>query len=107
MVFFLGASCTSDQTSTNANGNLNAPVEIMAASFNLDQISQHNTTSDCWMAIEDKVYNVTNYVSSHPGDEAILDGCGQDATSIFKEKDHSQQANELLADYYIGNLKKQ
>ncbi|MBU0731705.1 cytochrome b5 domain-containing protein [Patescibacteria group bacterium] len=97
---FLGASCSSDQSKSNNN----ALDAITGSSFTLKVINQHNTPENCWIAINNKVYDVTNFIESHPGGDSILQGCGQVATDLFEEKDHSQRANELLADYYIGDL---
>jgi cytochrome b involved in lipid metabolism len=73
--------------------------------FTLTDISSHNSESDCWMAIDGKVYNVTEYVSMH--NPAIVDGCGIDATSLFGSvgKHSSPQIQALLGQYFIGVLK--
>lgn len=62
------------------------------------------------MAIEGKVYDVTSYVSRHPGGKAILNGCGKDATVLFNERPtnqkgpHPAQAKQQLAPMQIGIL---
>ncbi len=76
----------------------------------LDEISKHDSASDCWLVISSKVYDVTNFVGVHPGSpQTMLPYCGkQDATNAFATQDrgssHSQQANSMLAAYYIGDL---
>jgi cytochrome b involved in lipid metabolism len=78
--------------------------------LDLAEISKHNTLSDCWMIIDQKVYDITSYSSSHPGGTGEIDlGCGKDATSLYDTKGgkgntHSSYANSLLVDYYIGDL---
>lgn len=78
--------------------------------FTLEDIKSHNNKDDCWMAIEDKVYNVSEFTVQHPGGDAILDGCGTDATELFETRpmgsgtEHSSSAHALLGDYYIGAL---
>lgn len=82
--------------------------------YSLDEISQHNTEDDCWFAIEDKVYNVTEYISRglHPGEDAILEGCGLDATKLFNTRPmgsgtpHSDKARSFLPKFEIGTLQK-
>ncbi len=73
------------------------------------EISKHNNAGDCWLLIGGKVYNVTEFIPMHPGGEStIIPYCGQDATVAFDTKGgrgaHSQNAQNLLASYYIGNL---
>lgn len=69
----------------------------------LSEISKHNTAEDCWLAINGKVYNVTNFLDQHPGgDEVILECAGTDCTQPFDEIGHSDQAIEMLDDMYVG-----
>lgn len=75
--------------------------------YTMQDIKQHATTDDCWMAIDGKVYDVTSYISDqqHPGGKAILEGCGRDASEIFHTSPpHSREAESLLPDYVIGTL---
>ena len=77
--------------------------------LNLTEISKHNSGSDCWLLINNKVYDVTSSISSHPGGAGpILTYCGKEATNAFNTKDvgrpHSSNANAMLAQYYIGDL---
>lgn len=81
-----------------------------ANDYSLEDILSHNTEDDCWMVINDKVYDVTTYISMHPGGKAILNGCGKDATDLFEnrptnlKKPHPDNAREKLKNYYIGNI---
>ncbi|KAB2067266.1 hypothetical protein ES319_A09G215300v1 [Gossypium barbadense] len=52
--------------------------------FTLAQVSEHNTPKDCWLIINDKVYDVTKYLKDHPGgDEVLLSATGTNLGSIF------------------------
>lgn len=75
------------------------------------EIAKHNTVSNCWLIISDKVYDVSGYLQIHPGgSSAITPYCGKDGTQAFatkdlkSTKDHSSLAHNLLKDYFIGNL---
>lgn len=77
----------------------------------LSEIEQHATADSCWMAIKGKVYDVTPFVKSgfHPGKDAILMGCGKDATEMFANRpngsgSHSEKAYSNLPRYEIGEL---
>jgi cytochrome b involved in lipid metabolism len=58
------------------------------------------------MAIRGKVYDVTKFISKHPGGNQILNGCGKDATSYFEGvKGHLKQTTlNILPGYYKGEL---
>jgi cytochrome b involved in lipid metabolism len=79
-------------------------------SFSIQDIESHDQESDCWLVIEGKVYEVTSWIPTHPGGKAILEGCGTDATELFKTRpmgsgtEHSSRAKGLLDSYYIGDL---
>lgn len=81
--------------------------------YTLSQVAEHATKESCWLAIEGKVYDVTSYVGSgfHPGKEAILAGCGKDATELFNNRpngsgSHSEKARGFLPKFLIGEIKK-
>ncbi len=71
------------------------------------EVAKHNTKNDCWMIVNDRVYDVTKYINTHPGGPAILAGCGKNATEMFfKQSDgtaHSEKAQSMLEKYYIGD----
>ena len=90
--------------------------------FTIDQVKQHATSSDCWVIVNGKVYDVTQFIFDHPGfhsfpivenliriggEALILDHSGTDITSLMKndmEHIHSDTAYEMLKDYCIGNV---
>jgi cytochrome b involved in lipid metabolism len=37
--------------------------------YTLEDLKQHTTESDCWLAIHGKVYNVTDFLDEHPGEK--------------------------------------
>ena len=73
--------------------------------YTLTQVAEHTTASNCWMAIDGSVYDVSSYTSRHPGGlGTIMQGCGRDATSIYNgERKHMGQ-DAILALYKIGTL---
>lgn len=79
--------------------------------YSMAELSTHNNKEDCWLLLDGKIYDVTPYVKSgfHPGKEAILMGCGKDATEIFNNRpngsgSHSERARNMLSKYYKGEL---
>lgn len=76
---------------------------IAKTGFTASEVAEHGTANDCWLIIDRKVYEVTEFIPSHPGGKAILKGCGKDATQMFAE--HPESAKTLKEKYYIGELK--
>ncbi|MCR4329708.1 MAG: cytochrome b5 domain-containing protein [Candidatus Roizmanbacteria bacterium] len=82
--------------------------------FTIAEVKKHSTTEDCYLAIEGKIYDVTKFIESnkHPGGEAIVQGCGTDATKLFNTRPmgsgtpHSDKARDFLPSFYIGDLAK-
>jgi|GEM_PF-2798592 len=78
----------------------------LAADYNLAQVTAHNTASDCWTIVGSNVYNLTSYITSHPGGAAAITTiCGVSGTTAFTTQ-HGSQANaqSALATLLIGNL---
>lgn len=74
----------------------------------LDEIKKHDSKESCWMAIEGKVYDVTEYIDKHPGGEHILKGCGRDMTASFQDKRKrgifTKEAEEEIQQYLLGTF---
>jgi hypothetical protein len=83
------------------------PLTTDYQKFSRDEVEQHDSKNDCWTIVRGNVYDVTTFVSRHPGgDSEIRDMCGTDASEDFLEE-HSGQAEpeEWLARFKIGTLK--
>ncbi|KAK9743206.1 hypothetical protein RND81_03G224200 [Saponaria officinalis] len=73
--------------------------------YKLEEVAKHNTKNDCWLVINSKVYNVTPFLDDHPGgDDVLLTSTGKDATDDFEDVGHSDNAREMLNDYYVGDI---
>ena len=70
----------------------------------LDEVVQHNTKNDCWVMLHGQIFDVTMYIASHPEDIAILQVCGEDAEALFFIQPKDFITEELLNEYYIGDL---
>lgn len=76
------------------------------ASYTLAEVAKHNTQQDCWAAIDGSVYNLTDWISQHPGGaDKIIPLCGTDATAAFRGQHNTQaQPNQMLATFKVGEL---
>lgn len=74
--------------------------------FTMQMIAANNTASKCWVAIDGMAYDLTDWISSHPGgSSAISSLCGKDGTSRFLSQ-HGGQANpdRTLDGYLLGPI---
>ena len=53
-----------------------AAAHTAAMSFTWEQIAAHNSASDCWIVIDDHVYDVAEFLDEHPGGEEVC--CARD-----------------------------
>jgi len=73
--------------------------------YRLEDVAQHADAQDLWIAIHNKVYDITKFLEEHPGGlEVLLENAGQEATYAFEDVGHSLDARDLLSQYYIGDL---
>ena len=79
------------------------PVE---SKYSMANIAKNDSTSSCWAAISGKAYDLTAWISRHPGGAgAIMSICGTDATSVFQGRHGGQSgpASSLSA-YLLGDV---
>jgi hypothetical protein len=78
------------------------------AGYTMAQVRANNTAKSCWSAIDGYVYDLTNWINSHPGGSgAILFLCGTDGSNAFKAQHENQTKPALRLDgYRIGPLNK-
>lgn len=76
--------------------------------YTMAQVRANNTAKSCWTAIDGYVYNLTNWISAHPGGSgAIMFLCGTDGTNAFKAQHENQTKPAIRLDgYRIGPLNK-
>ncbi|KAG6582468.1 Cytochrome b5 isoform B, partial [Cucurbita argyrosperma subsp. sororia] len=73
--------------------------------FTLKEVAEHNNHKDCWLIISGKVYDVTKFLEDHPGgDDVLLSATGKDATDDFEDVGHSDNAREMMDQYYVGEI---
>jgi hypothetical protein len=88
------------------------PTQTPGAAISAQEVATHSSSGDCWIIVSNKVYNVSSYLSSHPGGaSAIAPYCGKEATRAFQTKDlggsgsnHSNRAYSHLTSLYVGDL---
>ena len=74
--------------------------------FTRAEVKSHNTKASCYVTIQNKVYDVTDFVDDHPGGgDLILEYAGKDIENILKDQlshTHSESAYDILDDSVVG-----
>lgn len=69
-------------------------------------VASHNSDKSCYVTIGTKVYDITNFVSDHPGGgDLILEYGGKDVSEIMNDElshTHSGNAYEVLEAHLVG-----
>ena len=74
--------------------------------YTLEQVAEHNHKDDCWIVVDDKVYDMTPHVRNHEGWIgsgkistllAILSAMGTDCTEDFHDTHDTNGFRELSA----------
>lgn len=70
------------------------------------EIASHNTAKSCYVTLGNNVYDVTDFLDSHPGGaDLVLEYAGKDIADILKDEashTHSDTAYEVLDDSLVG-----
>jgi len=103
------------KSSDNCNSNAVVPKDTInsipvdsvlneCGVYSESDVACHADGNSCWIIIDSCVYDVTSYLSRHPGGrDAILGHAGTDATSAFLEI-HSKSALRVAQKFKIGRI---
>jgi cytochrome b involved in lipid metabolism/ferredoxin-NADP reductase len=72
-------------------------------------IAYHNTKNDCWIIINNRVYDLSKFINFHPGGKKIiLVNAGKDGSADYNDIGHQEnsQIEALLLNEQIGVLAK-
>jgi cytochrome b involved in lipid metabolism len=74
--------------------------------YTMEKVRANNNEASCWSVIDGNVYDLTNWIASHPGGKGnILSLCGKNGTAEFASKhrgDSNPQAR--LKGFLLGPL---
>lgn len=94
------------QATTSTTAQITPTATSTTNLYSLSEVATHNQATDCWLAIDGKVYDVTNFIASGQHNPQIIQGCGKDASTMFHQVDKHQgaTAQSLLPQMQIGVL---
>jgi cytochrome b involved in lipid metabolism len=86
--------------------NLEPPINTDSSKgITLQNLSKHNSKSDCWIVYNNQVYDITSYLPRHPGGPStITPTCGNTKFDSAFQGYHgtSYESRLLNAAVYIG-----
>lgn len=90
----------------SSGGTLPSIPSGNANRYTMAQVATHANESSCWSIIRNEVYDLTNWISQHPGGkQAILGLCGKDGTAAFEgQHGGSPRQEDTLTGFKIGVL---
>jgi len=104
-----GSTGTSGNAGTSGSGSTSGSASSSTGAkttFTMAEVATHNTAASCYSAINGGVYNLTSWISQHPGGQNAIKGlCGVDGSAAFNNQHGgSGKPESVLAGYKIGTL---
>lgn len=105
---FVLTNVTGKKPTANQQIEVSTPTlaQSQTQTFTTDQVALHASIGDCFMIVQNNVYNLTSYLSQHPTDITMY--CGKDATVAFNTRGgkgpHNEKAINNLETMLIGKL---
>eukprot|EP01060_Flectonema_neradi_P006706 TRINITY_DN14591_c1_g1_i2.p1 TRINITY_DN14591_c1_g1~~TRINITY_DN14591_c1_g1_i2.p1 ORF type:complete len:107 (+),score=12.75 TRINITY_DN14591_c1_g1_i2:83-403(+) len=91
----------------NSEGKSGAVSARRTGNISKAEVSMHNKRNDCWIIVEGKVYDVTQFIDQHVGgDSVIFEHAGGDATEQFLKQHHPCVMESLPAQFFKGFLQR-
>lgn len=70
------------------------------------EIEKHKKRNDSWIVLNNKVYNITDYIKRHPGGDVILKSAGKDGTLLFNQHHPWVYPDAVMKNACLGIAKK-
>ncbi|MBP9668932.1 MAG: cytochrome b5 domain-containing protein [Candidatus Pacebacteria bacterium] len=98
-----GSAGTTQSGTGSAQGSVTGSI---VAGLTLSEVAKHNSASSCYTIVNGNVYDVTSWISKHPGGQGAIKGmCGVDASADFNGQHSGDRRPETeLAGFKLGAL---
>jgi cytochrome b involved in lipid metabolism len=103
----LSPSQSATQSSSPSKSAIpSASATSVLTKLTLEEVKKHDSGTSCWSIVYGNVFDLTKWITKHPGGAAVIRAiCGKDGSDAF-EGQHAGQgkpANQL-SNYYLGKL---
>lgn len=100
------ASLKNDSSSTVRSAVSTSPGNALTVrTYSSEEVAKHTSDTDCWVVLEGHVYDVTGFLSDHPGGKkAIMLYAGKDATKEFAMLHKPNILTKYAVEYKLGPL---
>lgn len=73
--------------------------------YTREEVATHTSETDCWIIIDDVVYDISTFVPKHPGGaDILLQHAGQDATKAFYGPQHPPEVKSMIYKFVRGRV---
>lgn len=102
------ASSTPTAVAPTPTPTPSASPTTSSSGYTMAKVAANNSAASCWSVINGNVYDLTNWISSHPGGSSVIRAlCGTDGSSEFAAKHQGQGRPESrLNGFLLGPLAK-
>jgi len=86
------------------NPKTSAQTSAISTTYTAADLKKHASAKSCWSAINGNVYDLTEWISQHPGGEGVIKAlCGIDGSKMF-DSQHGGESRPVstLINYKIG-----
>ena len=71
--------------------------------YTMAEVAKHNTKDDCWIILDERVYDITRFIDRHPGGVGpVANMAGKDATDVFANYHAARVYKNMLPQYLVG-----
>ena len=97
---------TNTETASTISTERTAITKETSTTISITEVAQHSAADDCWSVVNGNVYDLTQWISAHPGGSGSIESmCGVDATTAFNNQHNGQGEPEAeLASFQIGTV---
>ena len=101
-----GSSTSTPAAGASADATEPGTTSGQASSYTMEDVAQHASAESCWTAVNGNVYDLTDWISQHPGgSSAITRLCGTDGTDAFEDEHNGDsEPAAALKDHLLGPL---